>query len=407
MRKLNRLFTLYQASFGALFWLPIFYEYQRGAGIADADIFAIQSFYYLAFCFLEIPTGFIADRWGHRLCLIAAGGVLIVANLLPVFWATVPGFFLHFTGLALARSLNSGASSAYLYESLKAEGRAPEYREFEGRIRSVALMVQLVSYAAAGVMMAVFRPAPYLASTLAGIVSFGAALSLPRLAALPAATQASGGAPAASPSKPGLLGPLKALFSAWRSTPLLIPTMLLGAVMFVLARVGQVNLFQPVLTLKGMPLASHGFMMSALAGAEAIASARSKWALKRLVPEGAHASRGIFWLTAGLCVAWAAVAFVPGYGAAVPFLLTAVFFGMIYPLQKQLMNDLIPDGRIRATLLSAESLIDRAIVSGVALAAGAFVAEGRVLTFVWVSGLVGLVWAIACQKMTKMLLTSR
>ncbi len=407
MSHLRRYLTLQQASFSALFWLPIFYEFQRLSGLPDTKIFAIQSAYYLAFCFLEIPTGYLADRFSYRLCLISSGAVVTVANLLPVLVPTFAGFFAHFMLLALARSLNSGASSAYLYESLKAEGKAPEYREWEGRIRSVALLVQLVSYASAGVMMAAYRPAPYLASVIAGVISLGAALKLPVLS--PAAVPVEAARQAAGPARPrsaGILGPLTALVAAWRSTPLLIPTMLMGAVMFVLARVGQVNLFQPVLVLKGMPLAGHGFMMAALAGAEALASARSSLAHRYLGREGGHPSRVIFLLTAGLCISWALVAPFPGYWAVAPFLGTSVFFGMIYPVQKQLMNDLIPDSRLRATLLSAESLIDRGIVSAVSFVAGVYVADGKVLTFVWLSGLAGLIWALGCQKMTKMLLTS-
>ena len=44
-----------------MLWLPIFYAYQRQLGLSDAQIFGIQSLYYVAFCLMEIPTGMAAS----------------------------------------------------------------------------------------------------------------------------------------------------------------------------------------------------------------------------------------------------------------------------------------------------------------------------------------------------------
>ena len=68
-RRVIKLYHAFSFFFSLLFWAPIFYEYQKQMGLSDSEIFGIQSLYYLAFCFLELPTGFLADRYGHRLSL--------------------------------------------------------------------------------------------------------------------------------------------------------------------------------------------------------------------------------------------------------------------------------------------------------------------------------------------------
>ena len=71
MKRAIRFFYGYQFFLSLFFWLPVFYEYQKRIGLNDNQIFGIQSLYYIAFCLLEIPTGMLADRFGHRRCMRA------------------------------------------------------------------------------------------------------------------------------------------------------------------------------------------------------------------------------------------------------------------------------------------------------------------------------------------------
>ena len=70
-RRIIRLNNGFQLLFNLLWWMPVFYAYQRDAGLSDSQIFGIQSIYYTAFCLFEIPTGVIADRIGALNCLRA------------------------------------------------------------------------------------------------------------------------------------------------------------------------------------------------------------------------------------------------------------------------------------------------------------------------------------------------
>lgn len=89
-RRIIRLNNGFQLLFNLLWWMPVFYAYQREAGLSDGQIFGIQSIYYIAFCLFEIPTGLVADRIGARNCLRAGAVVMTAANLAPVLSPATP-----------------------------------------------------------------------------------------------------------------------------------------------------------------------------------------------------------------------------------------------------------------------------------------------------------------------------
>ena len=80
VKRTVRLYYSFQFFFSLLLWVPVFYEYQRRIGLSDTEIFSIQSFYYIVFCLLEIPTGIVADLWGCRRCLRLGAVVLVIAD---------------------------------------------------------------------------------------------------------------------------------------------------------------------------------------------------------------------------------------------------------------------------------------------------------------------------------------
>ena len=162
--KLKRLFftfNAFQFFFSLLLWVPIFYEYQKRVGLNDTEIFKIQSIYYLVFCLLEIPTGYLADWLGYRLCLILGSITLIIANIWIPFAPTYIGFLSHFIMIALARSFVSGASSAYLYETLHQRSALDEYKEAEGKARAYSLVGKVFCWALIGPIMQWHFTLPY------------------------------------------------------------------------------------------------------------------------------------------------------------------------------------------------------------------------------------------------------
>ncbi|MGN5636484.1 MFS transporter, partial [Streptomyces sp. AC154] len=170
------------------------------------------------------------------------------------------------------------------------------------------------------------------------------------------------------------------------SSPWLALVMVQGVAVFTLSRICQVNLFQPILLDHGIGEASHGAVLAAMTVAEAVASARPQWLSRRLTPVAwvSVLSLALAGTLAGLTLGgpWTVVALLCLFAAAT---------GFAYPVQRKLMNDAVPAHAPRATLLSVESILDRAVCALAAVAAGAYLSTGHLDTLLWHSALATVV----------------
>ncbi|MEU9992589.1 MFS transporter [Streptomyces sp. NPDC048045] len=378
-RRIIRLNNGFQLLFNLLWWMPVFYAYQRDAGLSDSQIFGIQSIYYIAFCLFEIPTGVVADRIGALNCLRAGAVVMTAANMAPVLAPSYTGFLVHFLAIAAGRSLTSGAASAYLYDGLRAEGADAHYLKAEGTARSLGLAAKVVCWPLVGPLMALAPQTPYVLSAASAAGSLGCALALPRLAPRGTGT----GQGAAGRRHGSLLRDTGAALRALGTSPWLPLLMLQGVAVFTLSRICQVNLFQPVLLEHGIGESTHGTVLAAMTVAEAVTSARPQWLSRRVSPA--------MWVSVlSVALALALAGTVLGGPLLVVALLCvfAAITGFVYPVQRKLVNDAIPVNTPRATLLSVESIVDRGVCALAAVAAGAYLEAGRLDALLWQSAAV-------------------
>ncbi|MBM4253398.1 MAG: MFS transporter [Deltaproteobacteria bacterium] len=351
----STLYIVFQFFFNLLLWVPVFYAVQRQVGLVDRQIFDIQSIYYLAFCLMEVPTGFIADRFGFRTSMLLGAGVLVGANLLPIVTPTYDGFLWHFLAVALARSLISGASSAYMYEYMQSVSRGDEYKKVEADARFYGLMGRIAAWAVVGWLMAWRLWAPYWISAINAGVALLVGLLLPRIKA--AVTETPG---------------------HWRETVThilnsrLLMVMLQGVAIFVMVRILQVNLYQPILSAKQFDITSFGWSMSLMTGFEALGSKLAP-RLRRKIDD----LRVVTWATVVISASLVVVSCVGQTGTLVGFCLFSLAAGVAFPVQKQLLNDAITQSSARATALSLESIIDRAVCAVAVLPLGGLVAGGK------------------------------
>lgn len=362
-KRVIKYYHAFSFFFSLLFWAPIFYEYQKQMGLSDSEIFGIQSVYYLAFCFLELPTGFLADRFGHRLSLRWAAVTLTLANLIPIFFTSFSGFLIHWLLVAVARSLMSGSASAYLYDYLERTGETKWYRQTEGHARALSLLGRVVAWGMVGFLMEWHITLPYWMTTLAAATALMVSSRFP-------------------PGETSLEPPtFSRCWQVLRSTPRLWLMMGTGLAIFVLARLVQVNLFQPVLGAKDYAVTSFGIVLGLTTLFEAFGSA---WAEKFAERLGDLPS--VFWVAVVMACSTALLPSVDWVGTFLLMALFALACGVAYPVQRKLLNDAIPEPSLRATLLSVESLLDRLACSGMAAAVAVFMEWGRMDLLLELSG---------------------
>lgn len=117
--------------------IPVITIFWLSNGLSMTQVFLLQSIYAVIVLFLEIPSGYFADKFGRR-------NSLIIGAVFYFLGFTIYGFssdFLYFaiaeSVLGIGMSFISGADSAILYDTLIQLKREKEYQKTEGSIFSL------------------------------------------------------------------------------------------------------------------------------------------------------------------------------------------------------------------------------------------------------------------------------
>ena len=128
-----KLINLYTIFLNSIFILPILVPFYRDElGLTFHDFLIGESVFALVLILVDVPSGYLADRWGRRKTLILGAFTLVAAYtslaLATGFWSAL--LAQGFIGVGIA--LVSGTNSALLYDTLLSHGREAEYRTREG-----------------------------------------------------------------------------------------------------------------------------------------------------------------------------------------------------------------------------------------------------------------------------------
>ena len=107
--------------------------------VPPATVAAILAAGDLALLCLELPTGWFADRVGHRASLIAGSAVQVVGMIWCWLGAGVPGLVTATVLVALGDAFRSGADAALVYRTCHALNREEEFQAIEARANAVEL----------------------------------------------------------------------------------------------------------------------------------------------------------------------------------------------------------------------------------------------------------------------------
>ena len=158
--------------------MPVVVLFYQDNGMGMHEIFVLKAIYSLAIVFLEIPSGWMADVWGRKKTLIL-GTILGSAGFLMYsfsygFWAFVAAEIV----LGAGHSFVSGADSAMLYESLKADRKSGSYVKHEGRITSAGNFAEAIAGVTAGFLAAVSLRTPFYFQFAVAALAIPAALTM-------------------------------------------------------------------------------------------------------------------------------------------------------------------------------------------------------------------------------------
>ena len=149
-----------------LFWQAIWFLFFQSE-LSAAEAILLYAVYDIATTVLEVPSGYMSDRWGRRRTLIASACAGLVSCVLFAlgsgFWVFALAQFAMGAHIAFA----SGTDSAFLYESLIEDGRADEVEREEVRAWRFAFVGLAISAILGGGLALFGLRWPFLASALA------------------------------------------------------------------------------------------------------------------------------------------------------------------------------------------------------------------------------------------------
>lgn len=167
------------AFFGQLyFFVPVMTPYLLQRHLSIAEIAGLQTTLMIATLVMEIPTGVLADRFGHvwsyrtALIVLATGEFLFLfARDFPVFVAiqVITG-----TGFAFA----SGSVDAILYDSLPQRNRVLGMQRAKGLLGAATETGSIVAYSIGGWIAADFTLPRMITTVIMGALAVSVAASL-------------------------------------------------------------------------------------------------------------------------------------------------------------------------------------------------------------------------------------
>lgn len=149
-----------------LFWQAIWFLFLQSQ-LSAAEAILLYAVYDIATTVLEVPSGYMSDRWGRKRTLIVSALMGLVSGLLFTFgsgfWVFAAAQFAMGAHIAFA----SGTDGALLYESLAEEGREDEIEHHEVRAFRFGFSALAISAILGGGMALWGLRLPFAANALA------------------------------------------------------------------------------------------------------------------------------------------------------------------------------------------------------------------------------------------------
>lgn len=158
--------------------MPIVVLFYQENGMSMSQIFILKSVYSVAMVATELPSGYLADVWGCRKTILWGAILGAIGMLIYSFSADFYSFIFAEIVLGIGFSFISGADSAILYDSLKADNREEEYIKYEGRITSAGNFAEALAGVAGGLLATISFRTPYYFQFMVASIAIPAALMI-------------------------------------------------------------------------------------------------------------------------------------------------------------------------------------------------------------------------------------
>ncbi|MDP3989269.1 MAG: MFS transporter [bacterium] len=124
----------------------------------------------------EIPSGYLADRVGHKEALVVSRVFLLLSTILFAFSSNV--LMLIFAGilLSIGDAFMSGTLSAFMHDTIRAMGREKEFAAITGKAQSIGFIIPIALTVTIPFLIPISYRLPFIIVAIGDIVGLVAAL---------------------------------------------------------------------------------------------------------------------------------------------------------------------------------------------------------------------------------------
>lgn len=156
-------------------YLPIVTIYATAvAGISLAQIGIISSITSLVVLISEIPSGYLADKFGHKKSLLFGSFVMTISPLIYIFYPNFFGACLAMVLFWFGVSFHSGTQQAFIHETLLALKRPADFILISSQERRYAMTGNIILVA---LVPLTYQISPLLPFVLGFVIHLGAFIS--------------------------------------------------------------------------------------------------------------------------------------------------------------------------------------------------------------------------------------
>ncbi|MDL2244943.1 MFS transporter [Parabacteroides sp. OttesenSCG-928-J18] len=158
--------------------MPIIVLFYEDHGLGLQDVFILKSVYSVAAVALEIPSGYLADVWGRKKCLVTGCFLFFGGYLCYSCTHTFEAFIIAELLLGIGQTLVNGADSALLYDTTAHYKKENLYMRYEGRITMIGNFAEAVAGILGGLLAVSSLRYPFYGQVVIAFIGIPAAFSL-------------------------------------------------------------------------------------------------------------------------------------------------------------------------------------------------------------------------------------
>lgn len=120
MNKMKNVYFMYAIIFlqGFVFYGPVATLFRQARGLSMSEIFIIESISWVVIIILEVPWGWISDRFGYKRTLIVVNTLFFLSKIVFYLAHSFESFLLERLILSVVLSGLSGCDTAIIYDSI-------------------------------------------------------------------------------------------------------------------------------------------------------------------------------------------------------------------------------------------------------------------------------------------------